>query len=433
VAYKPQNVDNIPKFFDGKVSELLENTDETGTIGHLVKVFEIEESMEKDIKEISGGELQRVAIIACVIRDADFYFFDEITPYLDIYQRVNAAKGIREFFGEKTVVVVEHDLAILDMLADFVHLVYGKPGEYGVITMPKSINRGINEYLSGYLRAENIRTRDKPIEFSVHPPRDKKEEKRNNSIEYDEFVKRYEGFTLEAKGGSIDKGVVLGIVGRNAIGKSTFVKVLAGEIEPELPIPTGKISRNVRISYKPQYIRGDIDKLVKDFICSLKEGLSESDVNELLKSLQLSEIEDKNIKELSGGELQRVAIAACLCQDASLYMLDEPSAHLDVEQKIQLMKMIRRYAEKRGVSMLIVDHDIYFVDLLSDRLIVFSGEPSVRGEIKGSFAMREGMNLFLRDLGITFRRDESSLRPRINKIDSAKDREQKERGEYYYL
>jgi ATP-binding cassette subfamily E protein 1 len=430
VAYKPQYVDAIPKFFEGTTSELLERTDETGEANQLITAFELEEAMKTDIKALSGGELQRVAIIACMVRDADFYFLDEITPYLDIYQRVQVAKGIRTVLGEKAVVVVEHDLAILDMLADYVHLLYGEPGGYGVVTMPKSTNRGINEYLSGFLQAENVRIRDKPIEFSSHPPREKREE-RSVFIEYNGFEKRYggEGFVLEAKPGSVEKGEVLGIVGRNAIGKSTFVKVLAGETEPT----TGSISFDITISYKPQYIKGELDMKVKDFLYSLKEGLSEADVIEVLYPLGIPELEEKELKELSGGELQSVAIAASLCQDASLYMLDEPSAHLDVEQKVRLIKTLRRYAERRGVSMLIVDHDIYLIDLLSDRLMVFEGKPGVRGEIKGCFEMREGMNLFLKNLGITFRRDETTLRPRINKIGSAKDREQKETGKYYYL
>ena len=220
---------------------------------------------------------------------------------------------------------------------------------------------------------------------------------------------------------------MLGIVGKNAIGKSTFMKVLAGEIEPT----SGKIAFDITISYKPQYIKGDLDMTVKDFIYSLK--LSEADVIDVLHPLGIEEIEEKEIKELSGGELQSVAIAACLCHDASLYMLDEPSAHLDVEQKVRLIKTMRRYAERRGVSMLIIDHDIYLIDLLSDRLMVFEGEPGVRGDIKGCFVMREGMNMFLKDLGVTFRRDESTLRPRINKLASSKDKEQKETGKYYYL
>jgi len=430
VAYKPQYIDAIPDFFDGKVHELLESTDEAGIAKRLVKDFELEEALKKDLKELSGGELQRVAVIATMIRAADFYFFDEITPYLDIYQRVRVAKGIKDVLKDKAVVVVEHDLAILDMLADYVHLLYGEPGGYGVVTMPKSTNRGINEYLSGFLHAENVRIRDKPIEFSAHPPREKLKE-RGVFIEYDGFEKKYgeDGFVLDVKPGSIERREVLGIVGRNAIGKSTFVKVLAGEIEPT----TGKISFAIKVSYKPQYIKGELDMRVKDFIYSLKGGLSEADIIDVLDPLGISELEEKNIRELSGGELQSVAIAACLCHDASLYMLDEPSAHLDVEQKVRLIKAVRRYAERRGVSMLIVDHDIYLIDLLSDRLMVFDGEPGVRGEIKGCFGMREGMNLFLKDLGVTFRRDESTLRPRINKIGSAKDREQKKKGRYYYL
>jgi len=431
VSYKPQYVDAIPKFFDGTVSELLESTDETGESKGLVKAFELEEAMNTNIKALSGGELQRVAIIACMIRDADFYFLDEITPYLDIYQRVQVAKGIRTILEKKPVVVVEHDLAILDMLADYVHLLYGEPGEYGVVTMPKSTSRGINEYLSGFLHAENVRIRDKPIEFTAHPPREKREE-RSVFIEYDGFEKSYgeDGFVLEAKPGSIDEGEVLGGVGRNAIGKSTFVRVLAGDTEPT----TGSIAFDITVSYKPQYIKDELDMKVKDLFYSLKDGgLTDADIIDVVRPLGIPEIEEKNVKDLSGGELQSVAIAACLCQDASLYILDEPSAHLDVEQKVRLIKALRRYAERRAVAMLIVDHDIYLIDLLSDRLMVFDGKPGVRGEIKGCFEMREGMNLFLKDLGVTFRRDESTLRPRINKIGSAKDREQKKKGKYYYL
>jgi ATP-binding cassette subfamily E protein 1 len=431
ISYKPQYVDAIPKVFDGTVSELLKSTDETGESEGLVKAFELESALNTDIKALSGGELQRVAVIGCLIRDADFYFLDEITPYLDIYQRVQVAKGIRTVLKAKPVVVVEHDLAILDMVADYVHLFYGAPGEYGVVTMPKSTSRGINEYLSGFLQAENVRIRDKPIEFTAHPPREKLEV-RNVSIEYDGFEKSYgeDGFVLEAQPGSIEEGEVLGGVGRNAIGKSTFVKVLVGDIEPTV----GSVASDITVSYKPQYIKGTLDMKVKDFIYSLKEGgLTDSDDIDVVRPLGIPEIEEKNINELSGGELQSVAIAACLCQDTSFYVLDEPSAHLDVEQKVRLIKTLRRYAERRAVAMLIVDHDIYVIDLLSDRLMVFGGTPGVRGEIKGCFEMREGMNMFLKELGVTFRRDESTLRPRINKIGSAKDREQKKKGKYYYL
>ena len=430
VAYKPQYVDAIPKYFNGTVAELLDRTDETGESKNLVKAFELEEALKLDIKALSGGELQRVAVIACLIRAADFYFLDEVTPYLDIYQRVKVAKGIRTALEEKAVVVVEHDLAILDMLADYVHLLYGAPGEYGVVTLPKSTSRGINEYLSGFLQAENVRIRDKPIEFTAHPPREQLEE-RNVFIAYQGFEKRYgeAGFALVAQPGSIGEGEVLGGVGRNAIGKSTFVKILVGELEPT----EGRIDFELTVSYKPQYLKAEEDLPVREFLAGLKEGgISEADSLEVLRPLGIPELEEKMMHELSGGELQSLAIAACLCRDASFYVLDEPSAHLDVEQKVRLIKTLRRYAERRGVSTLIIDHDIYLIDMLSDRLMVFEGVPGVRGEIKGVFDMRAGMNLFLKELGVTFRRDESTLRPRINKLGSTKDREQKAKRQYYY-
>ncbi len=81
---------------------------------------------------------------------------------------------------------------------------------------------------------------------------------------------------------------------------------------------------------------------------------------------------------------------------------------------------------------MVVDHDIYMIDMLSDRLLVFEGQPMVRGEVHGPFNMREGMNRFLKNIGITFRRDEETKRPRVNKLDSRLDRTQKAEGEYYY-
>src|SRR3989344_6712843 len=116
----------------------------------------------------------------------------------------------------------------------------------------------------------------------------------------------------------------------------------------------------------------------------------------------------KKVNELSGGELQRVAIAYCLSQDADLYLLDEPSAYLDVEQRLIISKVIRDVMEQRGKSALIVEHDLLFIDYVSHKLIVCDGEPAVDGNVQGPFPMEEGMTLFLKELGITFRRDAES-------------------------
>ncbi len=428
-SQKPQYVDMIPKKFKGKVSELLSKTDERGILKSLITRLDIENIYERRIDELSGGELQRVALAACVAKDADFYFIDEISPYLDIHQRINAAHIIRELAEKKAVMVVEHDLAILDLLADIIHVAYGTPGGYGVITHPKGVRVGINEYLKGFLREENVRIRAEAIEFEVHAPQAAKEI--SSLLKFGRFLKKYdEGFELEAKGGEIRKGEVTGIVGPNGIGKSTFVKILAGELQPT----EGELTMNIKVSYKPQYIKADEPVMVADFLRSITRQFDTSYYEtEILRPLQLERLLKQQVNDLSGGELQRVAIAACLSRTADLYLLDEPSAHLDVEQRVLATKVIRRFAENNKVSAMVVDHDIYMIDMLSDSLLVFEGQPMVRGEVHGPFDMREGMNRFLRNIGITFRRDEETKRPRVNKPGSQLDRTQKADGEYYYI
>ena len=431
VARKPQYVDGIPEQFSGKTRELLAGVDERGSIDDLVSGLSIEPVIDQDIETLSGGELQRVALAATLARDADFYFLDEVTPYLDIGQRMAAARLIRELAdeGDRSMLVVEHDLAILDLLCDTVHVAYGEPGAFGVITSPKSTRQGINEYLGGYLDAENMRIRPEAIEFERHAPR--KVSSGQALVEYPDLAKSYgdDEFTLEVEGGAIRENEVLGVVGPNGIGKSTFAETLAGGLEPD----TGEVSEALDIAYKPQYLEGDEPIRVDAFLSSITSDFGTSYWNtEIAKPLQLDRLMEQTLVDLSGGERQRVAIAACLSETADLYVLDEPSAHLDVEQRVQATRAIRRSAEQRDNTVMVIDHDIYMMDLLADRLLVFEGEPAVQGQASEPVGMREGMNSFLSDLDVTFRRDERAGRPRINKPGSQLDREQKRQGEYYY-
>ena len=345
IASKPQYIDYIPKVFSGSVRDLLKKTDERNRLAEILPVLKLNAILDHDIGTLSGGELQRVAIAACLARDADLYFLDEITPFLDIYQRIAAAKLIRDLAQERPVVIVEHDLAILDMLADTVHVGYGKPAVFGIITRPKGVRVGINQYLEGYLHEENVRFRDTQVVFEKRA-HDKGSD-REDLFEIPAMTKEYDTFHLTISGGTIRSGEVLGVVGANGMGKSTFAKLLAGAETPT----TGKLETTLRISYKPQYIKADTSDSVEMYLrrCTTKFDSSHYQ-HEILEPLSLGPILQSPVDSLSGGELQRVAIAGCLSRDADVYILDEPSAHLDVEQRVKVTRMIKHHAEGKEVG-----------------------------------------------------------------------------------
>ena len=401
---------------------MLKKVDGKNKLNEIAKELEIGSIMENSINEISGGELQRVAIAATVLKKANLYIFDEPTSYLDIKQRINVSKFIKSLADENTsVMVVEHDLIIFDYICDLAHIMYGSEDVYGSVSSIKQTKNAINVYLSGYLKEENIRFRDKHVRFEERKPFVKKKEV--PLIEWSNISKKLGNFSLKAEKGTIGKGEVIGILGENGIGKTTFARILAGEIKKD----TGNLNENVTVSYKPQYLESN-DELVMAFLQDAINGYASQIINPLnIKPLLL-----KKLNELSGGELQRVMVAYCLGKEADLYLLDEPSAYLDVEQRLIVSKVIREFMEQKGSSALIVDHDLLFLDYLSDKLMVFDGVPAKEGIVKGPFAMEEGMNMFLKKLNITLRRDKESLMPRVNKLDSKLDREQKEKGKYYY-
>ena len=428
VALKPQYVDKLPQSVKGVVRDLLGRVQERMTIDEAAELFELKEVLDRGLDKLSGGELQRLAMAATMMRDADIYFFDEPTSYLDIYQRVKMARIIKSLGVDKQVIVIEHDLAILDYLADNVNIVYGSEGAYGVFTLARQVRTAINAYLDGYLPEENIRFRDRPIEFESSPPR--AEWNTPDLVEFDSAEKDLGEFKLTVGKGAVKIGESVGIVGPNATGKTTFVKMLAGVIKPD----KGNLETIVKVSYKPQYISVDAEGTVKDLLFSraydtVNSGFFEGEV---LNPLGIKNLMEKDLRTLSGGELQRVAITLCLAAEADMYLFDEPSAYLDSNQRMNAAKTIRRMMEKTGRSGMIVDHDIYFLDMVSDSMMVFGGVPGHHGIAEGPMDMREGMNKFLSAVDITFRRDADTNRPRINKPDSRLDREQKSKGEYYY-
>ncbi|MGB9914241.1 MAG: ribosome biogenesis/translation initiation ATPase RLI [Candidatus Bathyarchaeales archaeon] len=431
VAHKPQYVDKIPKVVSGKVGELLEKVDERKILDRLAADLELMKIWDRPLNVLSGGELQRVAVAATLSREADVYLFDEPSSYLDVKQRLQVAKAIRSLkLQQKTIIVAEHDLAIIDYLSDQICIFYGQPGVYGVVSHVHGVRTGINIYLQGYIPDENMLFRREAIIFHEKPPATRTSGG-EPLLRWGRIEKTFEGFKLVAEPGEIRRGEIIGIMGPNGIGKTTFVKILAGLEETDDKQKLGTLT----VSYKPQYIAADYNGTVQELLMGVaKENFTSSWYKtEILQPLKINQLLDRNVMELSGGELQKVAIAACLSRKADLLLLDEPSAYLDVEERLNMAHTLRRVVEAHNVPAFVVEHDVVAQDFLVDRIMVFSGEPGVKGLANAPTTLRKGMNAFLKEMSITFRRDPVTKRPRVNKEGSKMDTFQKEIGEYYYM
>lgn len=430
-SIKPQQIQHLAQAFDGTGKELIEKYDERGVSRQLIKDLDLENSMEQNLKELSGGELQRLAIATVASKDTDFYFFDEPSSYNDVFQRANVARTIQSLAKlGKSVMVVEHDLTLLDFLSDFIEVLYGEPAAYGIVSNVLSTKVGINVFLDGYLPTENVRFRDKKFSFDVSSSSTDEFQIGSEIITYPKLEKKFPSFSVSIEPGKVHKGEVLGIMGANALGKTTMMKMIAGVEKPD----SGEVDKKIKIAYKPQYLQNDIDIEVIALLDRANESPIEGSQEEeqVIDPLKIKKLYNKSVKNLSGGELQKVAVASCLLQKVDLYALDEPSAFLDVEDRIAVAKFLQKFVRSFGKSAIVIDHDIQLMDLISDSMVIFEGESGRNGYATSPMHKADAMNRFLKSLDITFRRDEKSLRPRVNKLESRLDKDQKGSGNFYY-
>ena len=440
IAYKQQVLKIFfEKYKKKKIKDILKDQKHINDIfyNRIIKDLDITAIADRFLEQCSGGELQRFAITSVLIQNADCYLIDEPATFLDVKKRIKLAELLQERakgFGSNNtypILVVEHDLAILDYMSDVIHLFYGTPHEFGVMTRVQTTKNGINSYLNGFLKTENIQFRKKKIGFR-RSVSDRSWENARIFVNYEKLTKTFEGFQLIVESGTIYEGEILGIVGENGTGKSTFAKIITGDIKPDENSVFKTISRYV--SYKPQYITRDFEGSAKDFIMQNSKNYDFSENMKLLlySPLGVDKYFDTQVKELSGGQLQRLYIASCLAKRAELYILDEPSAYLDVEERLHISSIVRAVTKRNSATTIVIEHDIAIIDALSDRLLLFTGIPGKKGKTIGPLSKRDGMNEFLKILDITFRRDEETGRARINKKDSAIDKRQRSANEYFY-
>jgi len=429
---KPQFVDQIPKAVKGSVQALLNKKDEMKNQEEVCNQLDLNQVKDRNVEDLSGGELQRFACAVVCVQNADVYMFDEPSSYLDVKQRLGAARAIRALItAERYVIVVEHDLAVLDYLSDFICCLYGVPGGYGVVTMPFSVREGINIFLDGFVPTENLRFRETSLVFKVSENA-MEEVKRHCRYNYPKMAKQLgKSFHLSVDPGSFNDSEIIVMLGENGTGKTTFIKMMAGRLPPD----DGVQPPTLAISYKPQKIQpksqGSVRQLLHEKIRDAY--IHPQFITDVMKPLLIEEIMDQEVQNLSGGELQRVAMTLCLGKPADVYLIDEPSAYLDSEQRLHAAKVIKRFILHAKKTAFIVEHDFIMATYLADRVIVFEGIPSVKTKANSPQSLLSGMNQFLESLEITFRRDPNNFRPRINKMNSVKDSEQKSSGQYFFL
>ena len=430
-SIKPQQVHQVAQAFDGTGKELLDKYDERGASRELIRELGLQNSIEQNLNELSGGELQRIAVAAASSKNAEFYFFDEPSSYNDVFQRTGVARVIQNLAKiGKNVMVVEHDLTLLDFLSDYIEVLYGEPSAYGIVSNVLSTKVGINVFLDGYLPNENVRFRDKKFSFDVSSSSTDQFQEGSEVVVYPKLEKKYPTFSVEIEPGQVRKGEVLGIMGANALGKTTMMKMIAGVEKPDV----GNVDKKIKIAYKPQYLQNDIDVEVIAVLDKSNGNPVEGSLEEeqILEPLKIKKLYNKSIKNLSGGELQKIAVASCLLQKVDLYALDEPSAFLDVEDRIAIAKFLQKFVRSFGKSAIVIDHDLQLMDLISDTMVIFEGESGLTGRATTPMPKTDAMNRFLRSLDMSFRRDEKSLRPRVNKLESRLDKDQKKSGNFYY-
>jgi len=434
VIHKIQYVEYVSKFLKGSVAEILSKVDERGKLDEVKELLNMSGFWNRDSKVLSGGELQKLLVAASLLRDGDVYIFDEPSSYLDVKERMNMAKAIRELLKNKYVIIVDHDLIVMDYLTDLIHIIYGESAVYGRVSKAYSARVGINNFLKGYLPAENMRIRNDEIKFMLKELSDLDLSKDVKiKIEWSKITKNLGDFKLFVNEGNAKEGEIIGILGPNSIGKTTFARILVGELKPD----EGKVLPDKLIlSYKPQRIIPNYDGTVQQYLELVsKDVLSTSSwfFEEVVKRLRLHRLLESNVMDLSGGELQKLYITATLAREADLYVLDEPSSYLDVEERYIVSKAIKRVTRERKAVTFVIDHDLSIHDYIADRVIVFKGVPEKAGFAMSPTTLKAGMNEFLKELDITFRRDADTGRPRVNKVGSYLDRLQKEKGEYYSM
>lgn len=231
-------------------------------------------------------------------------------------------------------------------------------------------------------------------------------------------------FVLHVEKGEFTDSEIIVLLGENGTGKTTFVRMLAGLLKSDEQAALEKEGYDyeaslagvpeMNVSYKPQKISPKFTGTVRQLLHKRVRDayVHPQFVSDVMKPLDMENIIDNGVQTLSGGELQRLAITLALGAPADVYLIDEPSAYLDSEQRVNCAKVIKRFIMHSKKTAFVVEHDFIMATYLGDRVVVYKGNPGIEATASSPESLLSGMNTFLKSLEVTFRRDPVNYRPR---------------------
>ena len=323
-----------------------------------VRDFRLEKLMDRNIFHLSGGEKQKIACAGVSIMEPDVLVMDEPSSNLDAASILDLRKILAFWKSQgKTIIVSEHRLYYLRGLADrFIYLAEGQvsrdysAAEFEQLTEQQRSNMGLRTFALERLL----------------PPVLPQQEKTALALHNFRFAYKNEPETLHIMDCEIPTNRIVGIIGNNGAGKSTFSRCFCG-----LEKRCGEIVWNGR-KYRPkdrlstcymvmQEVNHQLftESVLDEVLISMEEENQER-AEEILNRLDLLAFKDRHPMSLSGGQKQRVAIASAIASKRSILFFDEPTSGLDYRHMKEVANVLRQVRDA-GITVYVITHDLELI------------------------------------------------------------------------